>query len=53
MTQTNGMETSYLSAINIGQHSYMEAIVNNSSAKTVLKLQVLLDSDKGDKTVIT
>ena len=36
------METSYLSVVNMAA----QAIVNSSSIKTVLKLQLLLDSEK-------
>ena len=39
MAQTNAKKKSYLSAINMDD---MEAIVNNSSVKTVRNLQVML-----------
>ena len=39
MAQTNTKKTSYLSVINM---NYMEAIIENSSVKSVRKLQVML-----------
>ena len=39
MAQTNTKKASYLSVINM---DYMEAIIDNSSVKSVRKLQVML-----------
>ena len=44
ITKTNNMTINELFVCN--KHSYMETMFNKSGVKTVLKLQVLLDSEK-------